>query len=142
MKAYCSESPVFWSLITSQLTMDPNLEKMISKSSAVVTGFSLQTNKTFSGGLPSASGISPTISKICAFDLLSLLSTISFTSSSVFPSNGLTSSSYPIRSLSVTVGGSGDLSGITSPLGSSKGSSRIIVCRILMSLYGLPCLSQ
>ena len=38
----------------------PNLEKIISRSSLLVTGFSLQTNNTFSGGFISASGKSPT----------------------------------------------------------------------------------
>lgn len=40
--------------------MDPKREKIISRSSSVVTGFSLQTKRTFSGGLTSASGRSPT----------------------------------------------------------------------------------
>lgn len=38
----------------------PNREKIISRSSSVVTGFSLQTNSTLSGGAASASGKSPT----------------------------------------------------------------------------------
>lgn len=42
------------------LLMGPNRENIISRSSSVVTGFSLQTNSTFSGGLTSASGKSPT----------------------------------------------------------------------------------
>lgn len=42
------------------LLMGPNRENIISRSSSVVTGFSLQTNSTFSGGLISASGKSPT----------------------------------------------------------------------------------
>lgn len=42
------------------LFMDPKREKMISRSSSVVTGFSLHTNNTFSGGFMSASGRSPT----------------------------------------------------------------------------------
>lgn len=42
------------------LLMDPKREKMISRSSSVVTGFSLHTNSTFSGGRTSASGRSPT----------------------------------------------------------------------------------
>lgn len=40
--------------------MGPNRENIISRSSSVVTGFSLQTNSTFSGGFTSASGKSPT----------------------------------------------------------------------------------
>lgn len=40
--------------------MEPKREKMISRSSSVVTGLSLHTNKTFSGGFMSASGRSPT----------------------------------------------------------------------------------
>lgn len=39
---------------------------MICKSSSLVTGFSLHTNKTFSGGAISAEGKSPTISRIVA----------------------------------------------------------------------------
>lgn len=42
------------------LLMVPKREKMISRSSSVVTGLSLQTNSTFSGGRMSASGRSPT----------------------------------------------------------------------------------
>lgn len=42
--------------------MVPKREKMISRSSSVVTGFNLQTKRTFSGGLTSASGRSPTYS--------------------------------------------------------------------------------
>lgn len=44
--------------------MVPKREKMISRSSSVVTGFSLHTNRTFSGGLMSASGRSPTWRKV------------------------------------------------------------------------------
>lgn len=44
------------------------LVKMISKSSSVVTGLSLQTNSTFSGGFMSASGRSPIISSTTAFE--------------------------------------------------------------------------
>ena len=36
---------------------------------------------------------------------------------------------------------SGDLSGISSPTGSSKGSSKTSVCNILMLVYGLLLLS-
>ena len=36
--------------ILTHLLIFPNREKIISKSSAVVTGLSLQTNSTFSGG--------------------------------------------------------------------------------------------
>lgn len=45
------------------LLMEPKREKMISRSSSVVTGFNLQTKRTFSGGLTSASGRSPTYSR-------------------------------------------------------------------------------
>jgi hypothetical protein len=54
------------------LLICPNLENMISKSSSVVTGFNLHTNKTFSGGLISASGISPTL-KYSMFDVESMM---------------------------------------------------------------------
>lgn len=56
----------FLSLMTSQLQMVPNREKMSSKSSLRVMGFSLHTNSTFSGGLISACGRSPTISSVNA----------------------------------------------------------------------------
>ncbi len=39
--------------------MGPKRENMISKSASVVTGFNLQTKRTFSGGLIFASGKSP-----------------------------------------------------------------------------------
>ena len=45
------------------LAILPNLEKMISRSSSVVTWFSLHTNNTLSGGATSSSGISP----ICTY---------------------------------------------------------------------------
>lgn len=44
------------------LLIAPKRENMISRSSSVVTGLSLQTKSTFSGGLISASGKSPTSS--------------------------------------------------------------------------------
>lgn len=44
----------------------PNRLNIICKSSSLVTGFNLQTNKTFSGGATSAEGKSPTISSIVA----------------------------------------------------------------------------
>lgn len=50
----------------TNLTILPNLLNMICKSSSLVTGFSLHTNKTFSGGATSAEGKSPTISRIVA----------------------------------------------------------------------------
>lgn len=55
--------PVFLKSFTNSrdyLLMGPNLENIISRSSSVVTGFNLHTNSTFSGGLISASGRSPT----------------------------------------------------------------------------------
>ena len=61
MNAYYKESPVFQSLITSQDITLPNLEKIISRSSDWVTGFSLHTNNTFFGGSMSASGKSSRI---------------------------------------------------------------------------------
>ena len=44
----------------TDLLIFPNREKIISRSSAVVTGLSLHTNSTFSGGAASTSGRSPT----------------------------------------------------------------------------------
>ena len=49
------------------LIISPNLEKMSSRSSLVVTGLSLQTKSTLSSGRISASGISPISSRISAF---------------------------------------------------------------------------
>lgn len=56
----------FLSRITSQLRISPKREKMSSRSSLRVTGLSLHTKSTFSGGLMSACGKSPTISSVKA----------------------------------------------------------------------------
>ena len=58
----------------TNLLICPNLEKMISRSSDVVTGLSLQTNSTFSGGLASASGKSP----ICQYQNETIVHGIQF----------------------------------------------------------------
>lgn len=47
-------------MFNTYLFIEPNRENMISRSSSVVTGLSLQTKRTFSGGLIFASGKSPT----------------------------------------------------------------------------------
>lgn len=46
--------------------MVPNLEKISSRSSSIVTAFNLHTNRTFSGGRTLAKGRSPTISSVSA----------------------------------------------------------------------------
>ena len=51
---------------TWQALMAPKRAKMISRSSSSVTGLSLHTKSTFSGGARSASGMSPSISSTCA----------------------------------------------------------------------------
>lgn len=72
----------FLSLTTSQLKTFPNLLKINSKSSLLVTGFNLHTNRIFSGGLTSAKGKSPTISKVNAAEFFSDCLFLSFSSSS------------------------------------------------------------
>jgi len=53
---------VYFTSATSYLRILPNRENIISRSSSVVTGLSLQTNSTLSSGFISASGRSPTCS--------------------------------------------------------------------------------
>lgn len=67
INAYYSESPVFQSLIISQLLIIPNLENINSKSWSYVTGFILHINNTFLGGSMSASGKSSIITRAFAF---------------------------------------------------------------------------
>lgn len=127
--AYCNESPVFLSLMTWQLMIVPNLEKISSRSSSRVAGFNLQTKSTFSGGRTLAKGRSPTISRVnaeaaAAFSLRSLSS-----SSSGSVANGSSSSAIRVE---LSGGRVGEPGGITRPGGSGKGSS---ICGI--RLYGL-----
>jgi hypothetical protein len=77
----------------ANLSISPKREKMISRSSPVVTGFSLQTNKTFSGGATSALGRSPIISSTVALALASLSAASSASCSAVLPSSSPSSSS-------------------------------------------------
>lgn len=53
-------------LMMSQEVIVPKREKIISRSSSVVTGLSLQMNNMLGGGLASASGRSPIISSTTA----------------------------------------------------------------------------
>jgi hypothetical protein len=69
------------------------------RSSSVVTGLSLQTKSTFSGGAASTEGKSPTISRIVARALASLSAIASSIYSAVLPSISLMSSSAAIRPL-------------------------------------------
>lgn len=71
MKAYCRLSPVRLSRMTSQDRICPNREKMSCSDSSSVTGLSLHTKSTFSGGATSAKGRSPTISSVSACCLAS-----------------------------------------------------------------------
>ena len=64
--AYCKLSPVFQSLMTSHFFIFPNREKINSKDSLSVSGLSLQTKRTVSGGLVSTEGKSPKISNVLA----------------------------------------------------------------------------
>lgn len=70
---------------------------MICKSSSLVTGFSLHTNKTFSGGAISAVGKSPTISRMVARACASF--SCLFSSNSSTSTSSVMSSSAPILSL-------------------------------------------
>lgn len=74
---------------------------MICKSSSLVTGFSLHTNKTFSGGAISAEGKSPTISRIVARACASF--SCLFSSNSEISTSSVISSSAPIRSLYINI---------------------------------------
>jgi len=75
----------------------PNLLNIICKSSSLVTGFSLHTNKTFSGGAISAEGKSPTISRMVARAKASFSNR--FSSNSSISISSVMSSSAPILSL-------------------------------------------
>mmetsp|Transcript_10686 Transcript_10686/g.27413 ORF Transcript_10686/g.27413 Transcript_10686/m.27413 type:complete len:202 (+) Transcript_10686:258-863(+) len=122
--------------------MVPKRENMISRSSSVVTGFSLHTNSMLDGGLTSASGRSPIISSTTARDLASSVRMLASISSAVrWSSIGTQSSSS--RSVAVSNSGSGDISGMWSSswAGSSKGSSSTRVWRMRMFCIGRPALS-
>lgn len=66
INAYCNESPVRLSRMTWQLMIVPKRENINSRSSSRVTGLSLHTKRTFSGGRTLANGRSPTISSVSA----------------------------------------------------------------------------
>lgn len=101
-----------------------------------MTGFSLQTNKMFSGGLIEANGRSPKVSRVNALASASLARFRASISSIVPVSSRL--SSNAIRTVdNCCEEGKGDSGG--SPMnsgGSSNGSSSMMVCLILMSLSG------
>ncbi len=160
MKAYCRLSPVALSLMTSQLRILPNREKKSSRSSLLVTGFSLQTKRMFSGGRTSANGKSPTISNVNAAAFVSA-SRLAFSFSSSVLVSSICSSSPSL--VEVCAGGVGGLDGMSRPSGSGNGSSaeqqehqlrshadsvseshdvpKISTCRIRMSCNGLPAWS-
>lgn len=120
MNAYCNESPVFLSRMTWQLMIVPKRENMSSRSSSRVTGFSLQTNSTFSGGLTLAKGKSPTISRVSAEACAAFLRLSCSASSSGRVARGSSSSAIRVE---LSGGFVGMLIGTTRPSGSGKGSS-------------------
>mmetsp|Transcript_3809 Transcript_3809/g.12777 ORF Transcript_3809/g.12777 Transcript_3809/m.12777 type:complete len:224 (+) Transcript_3809:1504-2175(+) len=142
--AYPRLAPVLKSRMTSHDVTFPNLLKIISKSSSVVTGLSLQTNKDSSGGLASASGKSPstssTTARLCASRLFFSSSTTAW---SLFISASISKSSSNLSS-SLFCGRGSDASGMSAanPSGSSNGSSSTIVCLILIFCQGRPFSSQ
>lgn len=120
MNAYCNESPVCLSRMTWQLTISPKREKMSSRSSSRVTGLSLHTKSTFSGGRTLANGRSPTISSVSAAAAAAFFRRSCSSSSSGSVSSGSSSSAMRVELSGGFVGGE---SGMTSPSGSSNGSS-------------------
>mgnify|MGYP007025772812 CR=1 FL=1 len=155
MKAYCRLSPVFQSLMISQLFIFPNLLKINSRSCSKVTGLSLQTKSMFFGGSISASGRSLIISRTaflyfvwCSSVFFLISSSVWFLSTSPISTS---SSMYTIESESESarvaarvvtspmfLTGLGDLEGmiylnpaIPSSF-SSSASSMITVCLILI----------
>lgn len=135
MNAYCRESPVFLSRITWQLMIGPKRENMSSRSSSRVTGLSLHTKRTFSGGRTLAKGRSPTISNVNAAARAACFRRSASASSSGNVASGSSSSAMRVE---LSGGRVGTDSGTTSPEGSSNGSSKISTCLILTSLRGLP----
>lgn len=123
MNAYCRESPVCLSRMTWQLMIVPKREKMSSRSSSRVTGLSLHTKSTFSGGLTLANGRSPTISRVSAAAAASRLRRASSSSSSGSVASGSSSSAMRVE---LSGGLTGGESGTTRPFGSSNGSSVVI----------------
>lgn len=139
MKAYCKLSPVFASRMTSQLKILPNRPKMSSRSSSPVTGFSLHTNKTFSGGFTSAKGRSPIISSVSACASASRSRRRFSKVSSSTPSFSCRAASSAMRTVFIcaSVGGGLEL-GSRRPAGSGYGSSRTTVCLMRISINGYP----
>ena len=134
INAYYSESPVFQSLIISQVFIAPKRENINSRSCSWVTGLSLHTKSTFLGGSISWSGKSSRISNTAALVLVWCSFISSWISYSVlfFPIASISISSSILSSSPRTTIGLGDLDGSFNPLGSLNGSSIIKVCLILM----------
>ena len=102
--------------------MRPNREKMSSRSSSRVTGLSLQTNNTFSGGRTLANGRSPTISSVRADAAAAFSRRIRSSSSSGRVARGSSSSAMRVEWSGGRVGDDG---GLIRPGGSGNGSSSI-----------------
>lgn len=120
MNAYWSESPVLLSLITWQLIIGPKRENISSRSSSRVTGLSLHTNNTFSGGRTLANGRSPTISNVNADALAACFRRSASASSSGSVASGSSSSAIRVE---LSGGFVGIVSGTVRPSGSGNGSS-------------------
>src|SRR5258707_10442426 len=98
----------------------PKREKISSRSSSRVTGLSLHTKRTFSGGRTLAKGKSPTISSVRAEAAAACLRRSFSASSSGSSSRGSSSSAIRVELSCGRVGGE---SGTLKPRGSGKGSS-------------------
>ena len=98
----------------------PKREKISSRSSSRVTGLSLHTKRTFSGGRTLAKGRSPTISSVSAEAAAACLRRCFSASSSGNSSRGSSSSAIRVELSWGRVGGE---SGTINPGGSGYGSS-------------------
>lgn len=120
INAYCRESPVFLSRMTWQLIIVPKRENISSRSSSRVTGLSLQTKRTFSGGRTFANGKSPTISSVKAEAAAAFFRRSRSASSSGKVANGSSSSAMRVE---LSGGRVGEEGGLINPSGSENGSS-------------------
>lgn len=93
---------------------------MSSRSSSLVTGLSLHTNRTFSGGRTFANGRSPTISSVNAEAAAAFSRLMRSSSSSGRVASGSSSSAMRVE---LSGGLVGDDGGFINPGGSEKGSS-------------------
>ena len=110
--------------------MVPKREKISRRSSAVVMGFKRHTNKTFSGGLMSAEGRSPRISRTRACEAASVSRFSSSNCSSVLSLSRAfkASSSKAIRLCRRKASLGPSFDGVLGKsIGSSKGSSNTVV---------------